>query len=97
MQAQDQQFADTSGITVTERFFTFLREFQVIGTNNAADTGVSQTATQSLLTNYNDQISNMIKNDTSTVYINFEHLMDFDAELAEAIELEYYRFEFKCY
>ena len=35
----------------------------------------------------------MIKNDNTTVYVNFEHLLDYDAELAEAIELEYYRFE----
>ena len=92
MQAQDQQFTDTSGITVTERFFTFLHDFQILENSNEADPpGVTQT--QQLLSNYNEQIINMIKNDKTTVYINFEHLMDFDSELGEAIELEYYRFE----
>lgn len=104
MQAQDQQFTDTSGVTVTERFFTFLHEYHLfeqangIGAGTAGDIHSSMAApgttqAQKLLSNYNEQIINMIKNDKTTVYINFEHLMDYDSELAEAIELEYYRFE----
>jgi DNA replication licensing factor MCM6 len=90
MQAQDQQFTDASGTTVTERFFQFLDEFQA-ETLDGEKTNASQS--QSLLSNYKDQITNMIKNDKTTVYINFEHLTDFDSELSEAVELEYYRFE----
>jgi DNA replication licensing factor MCM6 len=112
MQAEDQQFTDTSGITVTERFFTFLHEYKHpdpsldphthTHTHSGSSTGAAAgttttgsgiTQTQNLLSNYNEQIINMIKNDKTTVYINFEHLMDYDSELAEAIELEYYRFE----
>lgn len=39
------------------------------------------------------QISNMVRYNKSTVYVNFEHLKDADIELAEAIELEFYRFD----
>lgn len=35
----------------------------------------------------------MIQNNKSTVYVNFNHIQEMDQELAEAIELEYYRFE----
>ena len=110
MQAQDQQFTDTSGIIVTERFLTFLHEYKqqqqqqqqdvdyvvdqdVVHNMTSSSTPTTTTTTQMLLTNYNEQIIHMIKNDKTTVYINFDHIMDYDSELAEAIELEYYRFE----
>jgi DNA replication licensing factor MCM6 len=35
----------------------------------------------------------MISCNKSTVYVNFEHLWAADRELAEAIGLEFYRFE----
>lgn len=76
MQAQDEQFTDTSGITVSERFFTFLQQFR-------SPNSVS----------YNEQMTDMIKHDKTTMYVNYEHLMEFDPELSEAIELEYFRFE----
>ena len=39
------------------------------------------------------QIENMISCNKSTVYVNFAHLREADMELAEAIELEYARFD----
>lgn len=39
------------------------------------------------------QIEKMIETDNSTTFVNFLHLQDFDCELAEAIEMEYYRFD----
>jgi DNA replication licensing factor MCM6 len=39
------------------------------------------------------QISNMVRFNKSTVYVNYDHLKEADNELAEAILLEYYRFE----
>ena len=35
----------------------------------------------------------MISNTKTTLYVNFQHVQIADYELAEAIELEYYRFE----
>lgn len=45
------------------------------------------------LSDYKAQIISMIQNNKSTIYVNFNHIQDIDHELAEAIELEYYRFE----
>ena len=46
-----------------------------------------------ILSDYKAQIISMIQNNKSTVYVNFAHIQEMDQELAEAIELEYYRFE----
>lgn len=35
----------------------------------------------------------MIETENNTVFVNFFHLQNFDCELAEAIELEYYRLD----
>ena len=45
------------------------------------------------MSDYKAQIISMIQNNKSTIYVNFNHIQDIDHELAEAIELEYYRFE----
>ncbi len=39
------------------------------------------------------QIEKMISCNKSTIYVNLDHIRQADIELAEAIELEYYRFE----
>lgn len=39
------------------------------------------------------QIEFMIRNNKTTLYVDFQHLKEVDYELAEAIQLEYYRFE----
>jgi DNA replication licensing factor MCM6 len=51
------------------------------------------SAQERLTLDYMLQISTMIQNNRSTIYVNFGHVMDFNSELAEAIELEFYRFE----
>ena len=35
----------------------------------------------------------MMQHNKSTLYVDFTHVKDIDYDLAEAIELEYYRFE----
>ena len=35
----------------------------------------------------------MVAHDTTTLYVDWKHLLEHDAELAEVIELEYFRFE----
>lgn len=46
-----------------------------------------------LLGDYVAQITTMVQNNKSTVYVNFQHVVQADHELSEAIEMEYYRFE----
>ena len=78
---------DTAGDAVKVRFYNFLTSFV---TEEDIDTFTSQ---QRLRTAYEEQIVTMIRNDKTTIYVDFAHTNSFDRELAEAIQLEYYRFE----
>ena len=51
------------------------------------------TAQQRLTYDYVAQLADMSERNTTTMFVNFQHVVEKDAELAEAIELEYYRFE----
>ncbi len=48
---------------------------------------------QRLLYDYKEQLTFMMQHNKSTLYVDFTHVKDIDYDLAEAIELEYYRFE----
>lgn len=81
--------ADESGEAVKGRFYSFLVSFV-----SEEDEAISQAAPHQRLRNtYEDQILAMIRNDKTTVYVNFADMNQFDRELAEAVQLEYYRFE----
>lgn len=81
---------DESGEAVKSRFYTFLTSFV-----SEADLAISEAAPHHhrLRNTYEEQIVAMIRNDKTTVYVNFADLNSFDRELAEAVQLEYYRFE----
>jgi len=81
---------DESGEAVKSRFYTFLTSFV-----SEADVAISEAAPhqRGLRNTYEEQIVAMIRNDKTTVYVNFADMNAFDRELAEAIQLEYYRFE----
>ena len=70
----------------------FLETYQEDENDNVV-AGGGATAQQRLLVDYMMQIATMMQNNKSTVYVNFRHVLDADHELAEAIEIEYYRFE----
>jgi len=77
------------------RFAEFLQEFSSAAEGDG-ETEISQTGGSGRTTQYRDyvmQANNMVENDTTTLYVDWKHLLDFDAELAEVIELEYFRFE----
>ncbi|GMI14349.1 hypothetical protein TrVE_jg11240 [Triparma verrucosa] len=42
--------------------------------------------------NYTNQLHKMVSRDGSTLFIDFSHISDFDFELKEALEMEFYRF-----
>ena len=44
------------------------------------------------LPDYLQKIEEMMANDTTTLYVDFSHLLVHDQVLAEALELHYYRF-----
>jgi len=53
----------------------------------------SLTTQQRHTFDYIGQIASMIQNNKTTLFVNFQHIVELDIELAEAIELEFFRFE----
>ena len=78
---------DASGDIVKSRFMDFLQTYR-----EEVD-GDNVNAVQKLAVDYMLQMATMMQNNKSTVYVNFKHVLEADHELAEAIEIEYYRFE----
>jgi len=103
----DQIIVDEAGRIVQDRFQTFLQDFhlRVIPSAPAADNasgsndGEQHDAESELTTqqkhtfDYIAQIASMIQNNKTTLFVDFQHVVEADIELAEAIELEYFRFE----
>ena len=73
------------------RFAEFLQDFSSVP---EGETDLSQMGSQPrAYRDYVLQAETMVSHDTTTLYVDWQHLMDFDAELGEVIELEYFRFE----
>ena len=79
--------ADESGTMVKDRFMLFLQTFRKEMDEDEV------TTQQRYMTDYVSQIAAMIQNNKTTIHVNFQHVIESDFELAEAIEIEYYRFE----
>lgn len=63
-------------------------------TDAMADTTDAELTPQQRLTyDYVAQMAEMVDKNSTTLFVNFQHVVEKDAELAEAIELEFYRFE----
>lgn len=78
-----QQLIDSSGEIVKERFFNFLKGYHELHPNTSTSTsgsiGLALFSILSphscrLLVNYPEQITNMIKNDKSTVFVDYLHI-----------------------
>src|SRR3546814_652221 len=83
MQADDmERQVDAAGEIVRGRFVQFLAEFR------SADADEEAPMTQRMMKDYETQISNMVQSEQNTLYVDFTHVMQFDSELSEAIELE---------
>lgn len=68
---------DEAGAIVKQRFYDFIMQGQPCEENE------NNTLQQRLLVDYRAQISSMIQNDKTTLFVNFHHLGDFDHELME--------------
>ena len=82
--------ADEAGDIVEQRFSGFLNEY-IDPTLIDNQDSTNQSMINRL--NYSEQIRTMLNLNKTTLYVNFEHINDYDNELAEAIQLEYYRFD----
>ena len=85
METRSVPHIDSSGEAVKTRFHTFLASFRRAGGESSQQNRVRNT--------YEEQIMTMIRNDKTTVYVDFTDINQFDRELGEAIQMEYCRFE----
>lgn len=84
---------DDSGDLVKARFINFLQTYST-NSGQETDANIEYLSTQQrIVSDYILQISTFVQNNKSTLYVNFQHISQVDHELAEAIQLEYYRFE----
>ena len=81
-----------------ERFYAFLQHRDPRLDQGQDDAGtVGLSAAQHAQLDYGLQIQKMVEstdsseNNKSTIYVDFAHINDYDRELAEALELEYFR------
>lgn len=71
---------DNVGIEIQQRFFEFLQLFR----DEEEDEDHYHTT-------YARHISEMVERESTTLFVDFQHLQDYDMDLAEEIEDEYYR------
>ncbi len=81
----NQGAGDDVGREVHNRMVAFLNDFVSESTLEAMEVGDVSAAEDEAqpLPDYQSQISSMLQGDISTLYMDFSHLMQHDAELAE--------------
>ena len=79
MDANDTSNGDEAGSIVKQRFYDFITESQ------CAEESENTTHQQRLMVDYKAQISSMIQNDKTTLFVSYQHLSDFDYELMEGL------------
>ena len=79
MEASDAN-TDEAGNIVKQKFYDFIKESPSAEEN---DSMLSQQ--QRIMVDYRAQISHMIQNDKTTLFVNFQSLADFDPELMEGM------------
>jgi hypothetical protein len=72
---------DRVGVGIQERFVDFLSTYIDYG-------GVGGAGGKS----YSRQVDQMVERESTTLFVDFQHLLEYDIDLAEQIEDEYYRF-----
>ena len=91
---QPEQIRDESAEQIQARLFEFLQNYSSAPEGGDADTSMtgSQLRTASVH-QYVHQAQAMQQENLTTMHIDFQHLLDDDLDLADALTMEYYRFE----
>ncbi len=91
---QPEQIRDESAEQIQARLFEFLQNYSSAPEGGDADTSMtgSQLRTASVH-QYVHQAQAMQQENLTTMHIDFQHLLDDDPDLADALTMEYYRFE----
>lgn len=71
--------AELDGENVRRMFYLFLNEFQ------------TQAEDGRPVYFYRNEVSSMMKNKRTTLYVDFRHLMEREGQLVEAINFDYYK------
>eukprot|EP00899_Mesostigma_viride_P008988 jgi/Mesvir1/18090/Mv09391-RA.1 len=82
--------SDSLNEAIQSKFYTFLEEFE---DGTAERDSSSHAPVEGEGKPYVALVMQMGVNDTSTLVVNFQHLQAFDSDAANAIKLNYYRFE----
>ena len=72
---------DHVGVEIQQRFLEFLQLFR-----DDLEPDLPGT-----LTTYASHVAQMVARESTTLFVDFNHLLDYDTDLAEQIEDEYYR------
>ncbi|KAJ7516860.1 hypothetical protein O6H91_21G001800 [Diphasiastrum complanatum] len=79
--------SDTKGLEIANSFFTFLNTF----VDDVGVSGISEDPSR--VKTYEYELEMMIQKESTTMFINFEHVMQHNDSLQQAISEEYLRFE----
>nr|CCA18588.1 hypothetical protein ALNC14_047310 [Albugo laibachii Nc14]CCA20545.1 Protein involved in DNA replication putative [Albugo laibachii Nc14] len=96
---QPELLIDTTAQTVKARFLQFLCGYgqEPVSTQNGVhpDTHTSVDAEELLTStiNYSQQAEVMRNTETSSLFVDFSHVLEYDSDLAQAIHAQYYRWE----
>ena len=77
MEARGDGGKDEAGQIVKNKFYDFILE------SPSAEENDTTTLQQRLMIDYRAQISSMIQNDKTTLFVSYQHLKEFDYELME--------------
>lgn len=80
---------DTAGVEIQQRFLQFLEEFKPIEEENDLENIPPEFLNLGI---YHRQIYDMIRRDSTTLFVDFNHLLEYNSDLAEQIEDEFYRY-----
>ncbi|CCI44359.1 unnamed protein product [Albugo candida] len=93
---QPELLVDTTAQTVKARFLQFLCGYgqEAVPKQNGVHT--DNCDTEELLTstiNYTQQAEVMRNSETSSLFVDFSHVLEYDSDLAQAIHAQYYRWD----
>ena len=82
---------DHFGDVVREKFFEFLETFSTANAAYSMSQASAGTAGEESQQYYIEQLKAMRESEKTTLFVDWQHLMSIDADLAEELELQYLR------
>ncbi|RLN66668.1 hypothetical protein BBP00_00002066 [Phytophthora kernoviae] len=79
---------DSTAESVKTRFLQFLCGY---GQQNTEDEAMGENGSSKI--NYSQQAEVMRNTETSSLFVDFSHVLEFDPDLAQALQAQYYRWE----